>query len=80
MDLFGLVEEVSKALAHITVPLRIAVMGCVVNGPGEAKSAALGVAGGRGQGTLFKAGKVIKKFDEKDLLQVLVEQVEREVQ
>ncbi|MBF0508137.1 MAG: flavodoxin-dependent (E)-4-hydroxy-3-methylbut-2-enyl-diphosphate synthase [Deltaproteobacteria bacterium] len=80
IDLFGLVEEVSKGLAHITAPLRIAVMGCVVNGPGEAKSAALGVAGGRGQGTLFKAGKVIKKFDEKDLLQVLVEQVEREVQ
>jgi (E)-4-hydroxy-3-methylbut-2-enyl-diphosphate synthase len=77
IDLVGLAEEVDAALSHITVPLKVAIMGCVVNGPGEAREADVGIAGGRGQGTLFKKGKVIKKVPEPDLARVLVKEVKR---
>jgi (E)-4-hydroxy-3-methylbut-2-enyl-diphosphate synthase len=77
IDLVGLAEEVENALSHITAPLKVAIMGCVVNGPGEAREADVGIAGGRGQGTLFKKGKVIKKVAESDLTRVLVKEVKR---
>jgi (E)-4-hydroxy-3-methylbut-2-enyl-diphosphate synthase len=75
IDLIGLLEAAEKELAFIKTPLTVAIMGCVVNGPGEAAHADVGVAGGRGQGVLFSKGEVLKKFPEADLLKELMEQV-----
>lgn len=77
IDLFGLVEKVEKALAHMEASPKVAVMGCVVNGPGEAREADIGIAGGRGQGILFKKGKLVKKIPEKELADALIEEVKR---
>jgi len=75
IDLFPLVERVEKALLGVETPLKVAVMGCVVNGPGEAREADIGVAGGRGQGILFKKGKVVEKVPEDRLADVLIREV-----
>jgi (E)-4-hydroxy-3-methylbut-2-enyl-diphosphate synthase len=77
IDIIGLAETVERRLAHITEPLTVAVMGCVVNGPGEAREADIGIAGGKGTGLLFKHGEIVRKFDEKDLADVLVGEVEK---
>ena len=58
-------------------PLRVAIMGCVVNGPGEAREADVGIAGGRGSGILFKKGKRVEKVPESELLERLLSEVER---
>jgi (E)-4-hydroxy-3-methylbut-2-enyl-diphosphate synthase len=79
IDIIGLAEEVERRLGHVTEPLTVAVMGCVVNGPGEAREADIGIAGGKGTGLLFKHGKIIAKFDEKELADVLVHEVENMV-
>jgi len=76
IDMFGIVERVEQALIFKPIPIKIAIMGCVVNGPGEAKEADIGVAGGDGTGVLFKKGKVIKKFPEEKLVEVLLKEVE----
>jgi len=60
-------------------PLKIAIMGCVVNGPGEAKEADVGIAGGKGVGLLFRRGKVIKKVKEKEMVNVLIKEIEKEI-
>jgi len=73
------VEEVQERLEHIETPLTVAVMGCVVNGPGEAREADIGIAGGKGVGLLFKKGEVIAKVKEGAWVQRLVEEVERMV-
>jgi (E)-4-hydroxy-3-methylbut-2-enyl-diphosphate synthase len=72
IDLIGLAHKVEKALSGIQAPLKVAVMGCVVNGPGEAREADIGIAGGKGRGVLFKRGKRVGTYDEKDLLPALV--------
>jgi (E)-4-hydroxy-3-methylbut-2-enyl-diphosphate synthase len=77
IDIIGLAETVEKRLGHITEPLTVAVMGCVVNGPGEAREADIGIAGGKGTGLLFKHGEIVRKFDEKELADVLVGEVEK---
>ena len=77
IDLFGIVERVERALASVTAPIKIAIMGCVVNGPGEAREADIGVAGGEGVGILFRKGRVVKKFPEDRLVEVLLEEVTR---
>lgn len=77
INIIGLAQEVEKRLSHITEPITVAVMGCVVNGPGEAREADVGIAGGKGVGLLFKHGEIIKKFDEKELADVLVKEVEK---
>jgi len=77
IDLFSLVEEVENRLSKVKSPIKVAVMGCVVNGPGEARSAQLGIAGGRGQGVLFKEGQMISKIPENELADVLVNEVKR---
>ena len=69
-----MVREIESELSSLPKDLTIAVMGCVVNGPGEAREADLGIAGGKGVGILFKKGKVIRKLDEKDLTKALVEE------
>jgi (E)-4-hydroxy-3-methylbut-2-enyl-diphosphate synthase len=76
IDLFGIVEDVEKALMTSLIPAKIAIMGCVVNGPGEAREAEIGIAGGDGVGVLFKRGKVIKKIPQEKLVEVLVKEVE----
>ncbi len=77
---FGAVDiavELERRLAHITVPLTVAVMGCVVNGPGEAVEADVGIAGGDGCGFLYIKGKQIRKVKEEEMLEVVVKEVER---
>ena len=71
-SVFAASEQVEKLVAdydHLNI--KVAVMGCVVNGPGEAKEADLGIAGGKGCGILIKKGQIIKKIDEKDILSTL---------
>ena len=75
IDLNHLVEKVEKGVHRISQPITIAIMGCVVNGPGEAKEADIGIAGGKGVGVLFKKGKVIKKVKEKDFANVLLSEI-----
>jgi (E)-4-hydroxy-3-methylbut-2-enyl-diphosphate synthase len=75
IDLNRLVERVDKNVPKISKPLTVAIMGCVVNGPGEAKEADIGIAGGKGVGLLFKKGKVIKKVKEKDFASVLLSEI-----
>jgi (E)-4-hydroxy-3-methylbut-2-enyl-diphosphate synthase len=75
INLFDIVERVEKALLSNPAYVKLAVMGCVVNGPGEAREADIGVAGGDGTGILFKKGKVIKKFPQEMLVDVLLEEV-----
>ena len=77
IDMIELAEEVDQRIRKIAKPIKIAVMGCVVNGPGEAREADLGIAGGMGNGLLFKNGKIIKKVPEKDLVKVLLEEIEK---
>jgi (E)-4-hydroxy-3-methylbut-2-enyl-diphosphate synthase len=76
INIIGLAEEVERRLAHIKEPLTVAVMGCVVNGPGEAREADIGIAGGKGVGMLFRHGEIVRKFEEKELADVLVAEVE----
>jgi len=76
IDIISLAEEVEQRLMYVTEPLTVAVMGCVVNGPGEAREADVGVAGGKGTGLLFKHGEIIRKFPEAELADVLVKEVE----
>ncbi len=75
INLFEIVERVEKALLSNPAHVKLAVMGCVVNGPGEAKEADIGVAGGDGTGILFKKGKVIKKFPQEMLVEVLLDEI-----
>jgi (E)-4-hydroxy-3-methylbut-2-enyl-diphosphate synthase len=75
VDILGLAEAVNKKLKEITKPIKVAVMGCVVNGPGEAKEADVGIACGKGNGAIFKKGQIIRTVPEKDLLKSLVEEI-----
>ena len=74
IDLIPTAEEVERRLQDLPLPLTIAVMGCVVNGPGEAREADLGIAGGRGVGILFRQGEVVRKVPQAELADVLVEE------
>lgn len=71
IDLINLAKTVEKEFGNIKKPIKIAVMGCVVNGPGEAREADLGVAGGNGVGLIFKKGEIIKKVEEKEIINEL---------
>lgn len=75
IDLIGLANRVEEMVADIPLNLKVAVMGCVVNGPGEAKEADIGIAGGIGEGLLIKKGEIIKRVPEKDLLNTLREEL-----
>jgi len=76
VNLFGLAEQVERHIQNIDTPLKIAVMGCVVNGPGEAKEADIGVAGGHGVGIIFKKGQLYKKVAEDKLLAVFLTEID----
>jgi (E)-4-hydroxy-3-methylbut-2-enyl-diphosphate synthase len=77
VDVYKLANDVTEGLEKMTVPLRVAVMGCVVNGPGEAREADLGVASGNGRGQIFVKGEVIKTVPEADIVQTLIEEANR---
>ncbi|NMD46500.1 MAG: flavodoxin-dependent (E)-4-hydroxy-3-methylbut-2-enyl-diphosphate synthase, partial [Propionibacterium sp.] len=77
VDVYTLAEEVTKGLEGLQVPLRVAVMGCVVNGPGEAREADLGVASGNGKGQIFVKGKVIKTVPEDQIVETLIAEANR---
>ncbi len=76
IDLIGLAEKVQKLLETTDKDIKVAVMGCVVNGPGEAKEADIGVAGGKGKAVIFKKGEVIKSVEESQILEALKEEIE----
>lgn len=76
VDVWTLAEEVTEGLKHLTVPLRVAVMGCVVNGPGEAREADLGVASGNGKGQIFIRGEVIETVPEDQIVDTLIRHAE----
>jgi (E)-4-hydroxy-3-methylbut-2-enyl-diphosphate synthase len=77
IPLFEIVDAVEKRIQHVTKDIKVAIMGCAVNGPGEAKEADIGIAGGDGTGILFKKGKVIKKFPQDQLVQALLDEIEK---
>ena len=76
IDLIGIAKEAEKRLSGINKDITVAIMGCVVNGPGEASAADIGIAGGDGCGVLFKKGEIVKKLDEDKLLDALCEEIE----
>ena len=75
IDLIGLANQVENMVEDIPLDIKVAVMGCVVNGPGEAKEADIGIAGGVGEGLLIKKGEVVRKVPEAELLSVLREEL-----
>jgi (E)-4-hydroxy-3-methylbut-2-enyl-diphosphate synthase len=77
IDLIGLVNQVDEALKACQKPITVAVMGCIVNGPGEAREADIGIAGGDGCGMLFEKGKQIEKLPYDQLLPALLERIEK---
>ena len=77
IDLIGIAKEAEKRLSGINKNITVAIMGCVVNGPGEANAADIGIAGGKGCGVIFKKGEIIAKLPENQLLDRLVEEVEK---
>ena len=77
VDVYTLADDVTEGLKHLTVPIRVAVMGCVVNGPGEAREADLGVASGNGKGQIFVKGEIIKTVPESEIVQTLIEEANR---
>jgi len=74
IDIIGMAKTIERELAAFPRDITIAVMGCAVNGPGEAREADLGIAGGRGSGVLFKKGKLVKRLKEKDLVPALIKE------
>ena len=76
IDLIALAKKVEKETRNIDKDIKIAVMGCIVNGPGEAKEADIGIAGGNGEGLIFKKGEILKKVPEEKLLEELMIEIE----
>jgi len=78
IDLLKIVQEVDEKIRFMDKKMKVAVMGCIVNGPGEARDADIGIAGGRGQGILFKNGELVRKIPEKQLVDELIREIEAE--
>lgn len=76
IDIIGLAKQVEDTLVGINKPIKVAVMGCAVNGPGEAKEADIGIAGGDGVGLIIKRGEIVKKVPEDKILEELKREVE----
>jgi len=79
VDVVALAEAVGEYLKGITKPIKVAVMGCVVNGPGEARDADVGIAGGKGKGVIFRKGKVVRTVTEGKLLEALITEIKEVV-
>lgn len=80
IDLFSLANEVEEYIANVKVPIKVSVLGCAVNGPGEAREADIGVAGARGEGMLFRYGEMIRKVPEAELLNELKKEIDNIVE
>ena len=76
IDLISLANRVEQAISKRSLPVKVAVMGCVVNGPGEAREADVGIAGGRGEGVLFSKGRILKKVPEQELFDALMQELD----
>lgn len=79
VNLISLANQVEEAISHLTVPIKVAVMGCVVNGPGEAREADFGIAGGCGSGIVFSHGKVLRTVPEDQLVSSLLEEIHKSI-
>ena len=77
VDVIAVAKEAQQALESLSLPIQVAVMGCVVNGPGEAREADLGIAAGKQKGHLFIRGKIIRVVPEADMVRALVDEAER---
>lgn len=77
IDLIGIAKEIEDKLASCKKDIKVAIMGCVVNGPGEAREADIGIAGGKGEGIIFKKGEILKKVKEEDLVQELMKEIDK---
>jgi (E)-4-hydroxy-3-methylbut-2-enyl-diphosphate synthase len=77
VDVIAVAKEAQEALEKLNLPIQVAVMGCVVNGPGEAREADIGIAAGKQKGHLFIRGKIIRVVPEADMVRALVEEAER---
>jgi len=77
IDLIKIAEEVENRIGNLNKNIKVAVMGCVVNGPGEAREADIGIAGGNGEGLIFKKGEIFKKVKEEDLVEELLKEIEK---
>jgi (E)-4-hydroxy-3-methylbut-2-enyl-diphosphate synthase len=77
IDLIGVANEIEQRLKSVEAPITVAVMGCVVNGPGEAREADVGIAGGRGEGLLFRHGEIVRKVPESEMADALLAEVEK---
>ncbi len=78
IDLIQLAQAVDEKIKFVPDPIKVAVMGCVVNGPGEAREADVGIAGGRGAGLLFRRGEIIKKVPEAELIDELMAEIDKQ--
>ena len=76
LDLIKIAEEVEKRISGISKPIKVAVMGCAVNGPGEAREADIGIAGGKGEGLIFKHGEILRKVPQDELVDELMKEIE----
>ena len=76
-DMIPLAKKIEKFLETVKHGITVAVMGCAVNGPGEARAADIGIAGGRGEGILFRKGEIVRKVPEAQMFDALVEEVEK---
>jgi len=76
INLVALAQQVSERLKAIEQPIKVAVMGCIVNGPGEAKGADFGLAGGKGKGVIFRKGEIVRTVSESELLDALMQEIE----
>ncbi len=76
IDLFKVCDELEQATAHYKKPVKVAILGCVVNGPGEAAEADIGIAAGQGVGILYRKGEVVRRIKESEIVQVLLEEIE----
>ena len=76
VDLFRLANEIDEYLKTVNEPIKVAVMGCVVNGPGEARDSDVGVAAGRGKGVIFRKGKIVRKVEEDEIVPALKQEIQ----
>ena len=76
IDLIDMVNEAEERIGNLDKDITVAIMGCVVNGPGEAREADIGIAGGKGEGLLFKKGEIIRKIPAENLIDELVKEIE----
>src|SRR5213076_684096 len=77
IDLEGIIAQLEKRLEGRTTPIKVSVLGCIVNGPGEAREADLGIAAGKGKGVIFKRGEIIRNVLEKDMVSALLEEIDK---